>query len=98
MPEQAPSVAADLLASVATDETYPPEIRSAAAQLALIGRAMGNGATWAVIGRTLGISGREAKKRAHGLREKVKRAVAGRPENRSEEEVTPPPSLPRAQP
>ena len=75
-PEQAPSVAADLLASVATDETYPPDIRSAAAQLALIGRAMGNGATWAVIGRTLGISGREAKKRAHGLREKVKRAVA----------------------
>jgi hypothetical protein len=85
-PEQAPPVAAYSLASVATDETYPPDVRSAAAQLALIDRAMGNGATWAVIGRTLGISGREAKKRAHGLREKVKRAVAGGPEDRGEED------------
>jgi hypothetical protein len=84
-PEPAPPFAADL-ASVITDEGYPPDVRSAAAQLALIDRAMGNGATWAVIGRTLGISGREAKKRAHGLREKVKRAVAmaGGPEIRGE--------------
>jgi len=85
--EQAPSVAADL-ASVATDESYPPDVRSAAAQLSLIDRAMGNGATWAVIGRTLGISGNEAKKRAREMRSKVKRAVAmaGGPENRGDKE------------
>ena len=43
-------------------------------RLELIDRAKGNGATWAVIGATLGMSGREAKRHAHKLRERVKRA------------------------
>lgn len=72
-PEQPFSLAADL-SSVIADENLPQDVRSAAASLALMDRAKRNGATWAVIGKTLGISGREAKKRAHGLREKVRRA------------------------
>lgn len=45
-----------------------------ALRLELIDRAKQNGATWAVIGRTLGMSGREAKRHAHKLRSQVKRA------------------------
>ena len=45
-----------------------------ALRLELIDRATGTGATWAVIGRALGMSGREAKRHAHRLRGRVKRA------------------------
>lgn len=45
-----------------------------ALRLELIDRAKANGATWAVIGATLGMSGREAKRHAHRLREEVRRA------------------------
>lgn len=50
----------------------------------LIDRAKQNGATWAVIGSTLGMSGREAKRHAHKLRGQVKRAslLAGAGEGR----------------
>jgi hypothetical protein len=65
------AVTADPLAAVAADESLPAGVRSAAAQLTLIDLAKENGASWAVIGAALGISGREAKKRAHGMRVKV---------------------------
>ena len=87
-PAQDSSLAADFLSSALADESLPPDVRSAAARLTLIDRAQKNGATWTVIGATLGISGPEAKKRARGLREKVRRAVAmaGGPEDLSEED------------
>ncbi len=47
----------------------------AALRLDLIDRAKGNGATWAVIGATLGMTGREAKRHAHRLRKQARRAV-----------------------
>ena len=43
-------------------------------RLELIDRAKGNGASWAVIGSWLGMTGPEAKRHAHKLRERVKRA------------------------
>lgn len=43
-------------------------------RLRLIYDARGNGATWAIIGRTLGMSGREAKRHAHRLGAKAGQA------------------------
>lgn len=75
-PDPAPSLAENFLSSALADESLPLDVRSAAAHLSLMDRAQRNGATWAVIGAALGVSGREAKKRARGLREKVRRAAA----------------------
>ena len=44
-----------------------------ALRLDLIDRAKGNGATWAVIGTALGMTGREAKRHAHRLRKQARR-------------------------
>jgi hypothetical protein len=51
------------------------------ADLRTITEAQANGATWAQIGATLGMTGRGAKKHAHRLREQVKQelqALSGR--------------------
>ena len=45
-----------------------------AARLELIDRAKANGATWAVIGATLGMSKEEAKRHARRLRDQARRA------------------------
>jgi hypothetical protein len=50
-------------------------LRRAALELELIDTAKAGGASWAVIGATLGMSGREAKRAAHKLRSRVKRAA-----------------------
>ena len=46
----------------------------ARARVEAVDTALKAGASWAAIGAVYGISGREAKKRVHGLREQVKRA------------------------
>jgi hypothetical protein len=46
----------------------------AKARVEAIDQALRSGVTWAAIGAIYGISGREAKKKIHGLREQVKRA------------------------
>lgn len=50
-----------------------------ALRLELTDRAKAAGATRAVIGSALGVSGREAKRHAHKLRDQVKRAEALKP-------------------
>ena len=60
-PGRAPSLAAS------------PE--AAALRLELIDRAKDNGAPWATIGTFLGMTGREAKRHAHKLRDQVRRAT-----------------------
>ena len=64
--------------AVTTPEPAPFPAASpdpAALRLDLIDRAKGNGATWAVIGTALGMTGREAKRHAHKLRKQARRAV-----------------------
>ena len=46
----------------------------AKARVEAVDQALKAGASWAAIGSVYGISGPEAKKRVHGLREQVKRA------------------------
>ena len=46
----------------------------ARARVEAVDEALKAGASWAAIGAIYGISGPEAKKRVHGLREQVKRA------------------------
>ena len=68
-PEPSPSLAASLEVNVL--------------RLELIDRARSHPvhpASWAVIGRTLGMSGREAKRHVHKLRAEVKRAQLTEPQ------------------
>jgi len=46
----------------------------ARARVEAVDTALKAGASWAAIGAVYGLSGREAKKKVHGLREQVKRA------------------------
>ena len=46
----------------------------ARARVEAVDTALKAGASWAAIGAVYGLSGREVKKRVHGLREQVKRA------------------------
>jgi len=46
----------------------------ARARVEAVDQALKAGATWAAIGAIYGISGREAKKKVHGLRGQVKQA------------------------
>lgn len=46
----------------------------ARARVEAVDTALKAGATWAAIGTVYGLTGPEAKKRVHGLREQVKRA------------------------
>ena len=46
----------------------------ARARVETVDKALAAGVTWAAIGAVYGLSGREAKKKVHGLREQVKRA------------------------
>ena len=46
----------------------------ARARVEAVDEALKAGASWAAIGSVYGLSGREAKKKIHGLREQVKRA------------------------
>jgi hypothetical protein len=46
----------------------------AKARVEAVDAALRSGVSWAAIGAIYGISGREAKKKIHGLREQVKRA------------------------
>lgn len=72
-PEQDFSVAA-MISAVA--DGYPADAgQRAVIGYALITDALGRGATWAQIGAAQGISGREAKRRAHKLRLAVQRAA-----------------------
>ncbi len=77
-PEQDSPLAA--MASAVADGYLPSDLEKAILTLELIDKARSHPAmpaSWAVIGRVLGgISGREAKRRAHKLREQVKRAQA----------------------
>ena len=56
------------------DSSLAADLDRQALRLELIDRAKQNGATWAAIGATLGMSGPEAKRHAHKLRDQVKRA------------------------
>ncbi len=77
-PEGDSSLAA--MASAVADGYLPSDLEKAILTLALIDKARSHPArpaSWAVIGRVLGgMSGPEAKKYAHQLREQVKRARA----------------------
>lgn len=55
--------------------TADASIRHDQAALDLIDRAKANGATWNTIGAALGMSGREAKRHAHKLRTRTRRAA-----------------------
>jgi len=70
-PEQDYSVAA-MISAVA--DGYPAGAdEKAVIGYALIADALGRGATWAQIGAAQGITGRDAKRRAHRLRLAVQR-------------------------
>jgi hypothetical protein len=72
-PEQDSSIAA-MVSAVA--DGYPADAdEKAVLELSLITRLLENRATWAQIGAVQGISGREAKRRAHKLRLRVQRSV-----------------------
>ena len=47
---------------------------AARARVEAVDQALKAGASWAAIGAVYGLTGPEAKKRVHGLREQVKRA------------------------
>jgi hypothetical protein len=60
----------------AVADGYPADAdEKAVLELALITRLLEGKATWAQIGAVQGISGREAKRRAHKLRLRVQRSV-----------------------
>ena len=74
-PEQDSSIAA-MIGTVA--DGYPADAdEKAVLELSLITRLLENRATWAQIGAVQGVSGREAKRRAHKLRLRVQQVAAG---------------------
>ena len=72
-PEQDSSIAA-MISTVA--DGYPADAdEKAVLELSLITRLLENRATWAQIGAVQGVSGREAKRRAHKLRLRVQQVA-----------------------
>jgi hypothetical protein len=79
MPEQGSSLAA--MVSAVADGQPVTALDVARARVEAVDQALKAGVSWAAIGAVYGISGREAKKKIHGLREQVKRAerIGSRP-------------------
>ena len=72
MPDQDSPLAA--MVSAIADGKPVTALDIARARVEAVDQALKAGATWAAIGAVYGISGREAKKKVHGLREQVKQA------------------------
>ena len=71
-PEQ-DSPLAEMISAVAGGKAVTA-LDIARARVETVDEALKAGVTWAAIGAVYGLSGREAKKKVHGLREQVKRA------------------------
>lgn len=72
MPEQDSPLAA--MVSAVADGKPVTALDVAKARVEAVDQALKTGVSWAAIGAVYGISGREAKKKIHGLREQVKKA------------------------
>ena len=57
------------------DGTAPADLGADLLRLKMIATAKDSGLSWAMIGRTLGMSGREAKRHAHKLARSCQRRV-----------------------
>lgn len=72
-PDAQPSPLAAMITAIAGGKPVTA-LDVARARVEAVDEALKAGASWAAIGAVYGLSGREAKKKVHGLREQVKRA------------------------
>ena len=88
-PPEPDSPLAAMVAAVAAGKPVTA-LDIARARIQAIDQALKTGATWAAIGAIYGTSGREAKKKVHGLREQVKRAERQEAEREAAQEARDP--------